>query len=169
MRILFWSAFAAFLIDQASKYLVIHLWELWRVREIEVLPPYVNFRYGENRGINFGLFGDGSDTSRYILIGVALAICAGVLVWIGRGKFGLKERISAGLLIGGALANVVDRLVYGYVLDFLNNSLPGWNNPFVYNIADVFIFAGAIGLILFADDGRKTAKKTAKTTAKKPK
>jgi signal peptidase II len=169
MRILFWSAFAAFLIDQASKYLVIHLWELWRVREIEVLPPYLNFRYGENRGINFGLFGDGSDASRYILIGVALAICAGVLFWIGRGKFGTKERISAGLLVGGALANVVDRLVYGYVLDFLNNSLPNWNNPFVYNIADVFIFAGAIGLILFADDSRNTGKKNVKKTAKKPK
>ncbi|MGC1505921.1 MAG: signal peptidase II [Sulfitobacter sp.] len=162
MRTLFWSAFAAFLIDQASKYLVVHMWELWRVREINVLPPYLNLRYGENRGINFGLFGDGSDASRYILIGLALAICLGVLVWIRRGKFGVKERISAGLLIGGALANVVDRLVYGYVLDFLNNSLPGWNNPFVYNIADVFIFAGAIGLILFADDSRKTAKKTGK-------
>jgi len=169
MRILFWSAFTAFLIDQASKYLVVHMWELWRVREIDVLPPYLNFRYGENRGINFGLFGDGSDASRFILIGLALVICAGVLFWIGRGKFGVKERVSAGLLIGGALANVVDRLVYGYVLDFLNNSLPGWNNPFVYNIADVFIFAGAIGLILFADDGRKTGKKNAKTTAKKPK
>ncbi|MDF3415388.1 signal peptidase II [Sulfitobacter sp. M57] len=169
MRILFWSAFAAFLIDQASKYLVVHLWELWRVREIDVLPPYLNFRYGENRGINFGLFGDGSDASRYILIGLALTICLAVVVWIGRGKFGTKERFCAGLLIGGALANVVDRLVYGYVLDFLNNSLPNWNNPFVYNIADVFIFAGAIGLILFGEDGRKTSGKAGAKTGKKAK
>ncbi len=159
MRILFWSAFAAFLVDQVSKYVVIHMWQLWRIREIDVLPPWLNFRYGENRGINFGLFGDGSDASRYILIGLALAICIGVVVWMRRGRFGTKEQISAGLLIGGALANVVDRLIYGYVLDFINNSLPGWNNPFVYNLADVFIFAGAIGLILFAEDGRKPRKK----------
>jgi signal peptidase II len=159
MRILFWSAFAAFLIDQASKYVVIHMWQLSRVREIDVLPPFLNFRYGENRGINFGLFGDGSDASRFILIGLALVICVGVLIWLRRGRFGNKELISGGLLIGGALANVVDRLIYGYVLDFLNNSLPAWNNPFVYNVADVFIFAGAIGLIVFGEDGRKPAKK----------
>lgn len=165
MRILFWSAFAAFLIDQISKYVVVHMWELWRVREIDVLPPWLNFRYGENRGINFGLFGGGSEASRWILIGLALVICIAVLIWMRRGTFGTKERISGGLLIGGALANVVDRLVYGYVLDFLNNSLPGWNNPFVYNIADIFIFAGAIGLIIFADD-KKTPAKAAR---KKPK
>ncbi len=162
MRILFWSAFAAFLIDQISKYVVVHLWELWRIRQIDVLPPWLNFRYGENRGINFGLFGDGSDASRWFLIGLALVICAGVVIWMRRGDFGTKEMISGGLLVGGALANVVDRLIYGYVLDFLNNSLPGWNNPFVYNIADIFIFAGAIGLILFADDRKKPAKKPRK-------
>jgi signal peptidase II len=61
-------------------------------------------------------------------------------------------QISTGLLIGGALANVVDRLVYGYVLDFLNMSCCGINNPFVFNIADIFIFAGAIGLVIFTDD-----------------
>ncbi len=159
MRILFWSAFAAFLMDQASKYVVIHIWQLSRIREIDVLPPFLNFRYGENRGINFGLFNDGSDASRYILITLAVVICIGVLVWLRRGRFGPKELISGGFLIGGALANVVDRLIYGYVLDFLNNSLPGWNNPFVYNLADVFIFAGAIGLILFADDKKSRPKK----------
>ena len=162
MSLLFWSAFAAFLIDQASKYVVVHMWQLWRVREIDVLSPWLNFRYGENRGINFGLFGGNSEASRWILIGLALLICIALLVWIRRGHFGTKELISAGLLIGGALANVVDRLIYGYVLDFLNNSLPGWNNPFVYNIADVFIFAGAIGLILFAEDTKKPRKTDAK-------
>lgn len=154
MRLLFASALAAFLVDQASKYIVIHAWQLWRVRAIDVFPPWLNFRYGENRGINFGLFGDGSEASRWFLIALALIICVGVLIWMRRGTFGWREHLSAGLLIGGALGNVLDRLIYGYVLDFLNNSLPGWNNPFVYNVADIFIFAGAIGLILFADDGK---------------
>ncbi|MEM6938845.1 MAG: signal peptidase II [Pseudomonadota bacterium] len=158
MRLLFGSVLFAFVIDQVSKYVVIHLWDLARIRAIDVLPPWLNFRYGENRGINFGLFGGGGDASRWILIGLALVISAAVLVWIRRGSFGAREHISAGLLIGGALANVFDRVVYGYVLDFLNNSLPGWENPFVYNIADVFIFAGAIGLILFADDSKGPGK-----------
>ena len=63
------------------------------------------------------------------------------------------------MLVGGALANVIDRLIYGYVLDFLNTSCCGIENPFVFNLADVFIFAGAIGLIFFAKeaDGPKRA------------
>ena len=57
MRIIFWAGFAAFLADQLSKYIVVHAMELSRIRSIDVLPPLINFRYGENRGINFGLFG----------------------------------------------------------------------------------------------------------------
>jgi signal peptidase II len=158
MRLLTWSAFAAFLIDQISKYVVIHMMELSRVRAIEVLPPLLNFRYGENRGINFGLFADGSEASRWFLIVLALLICGGVLLWVRRTRLRPIALISAGLLIGGALGNVVDRLLYGYVLDFLNNSCCGLNNPFVYNVADIFIFAGAIGLIFFSDE-KKAEKK----------
>jgi len=152
MRIIFWAGFAAFILDQLSKYNVIHTMELSRIRTIDVLPPVINFRYGENRGINFGLFGDGSEASRWILITVAFLISIGVLVWASRQVLGFWAKISTGLLVGGALANVVDRLIYGYVLDFLNMSCCGINNPFVFNVADVFIFAGAIGLIIFTSD-----------------
>ena len=67
-------------------------------------------------------------------------------------------QVSAGLLIGGALANVADRLIYGYVLDFLNMSCCGINNPFVFNVADIFIFAGAIGLVFFGEEGKPRKK-----------
>lgn len=152
MVLIFWAALAAFLVDQVSKYIVIHMMQLASIRAIDVLPPLLNFRYGENRGINFGLFGDGSDASRWILIALAVIICAAVLTWARRNATGTLAQISAGLLVGGALANVVDRLIYGYVLDFLNMSCCGINNPFVFNVADIFIFAGALGLIFFAGD-----------------
>ena len=132
--------------------------ELARVRAIDVFPPLVNFRYGENRGVNFGL---GGDMSQWALIALAIVICLAVTIWITRRPQGIWAQISAGLLVGGALANVVDRLIYGYVLDFLNTTCCGIDNPFVYNIADVFIFAGAIGLIFFtkeADQGGKSAR-----------
>jgi signal peptidase II len=61
--------------------------------------------------------------------------------------------VSAGLLIGGALGNVVDRVLYGAVADFLNMSCCGIDNPFAFNVADVAIFVGAIGLVLFAGRG----------------
>ena len=131
--------------------------ELARIRSIDVLPPLLNFRYGENRGINFGLFGDGSDASRWVLIVLAVVICTAVCL-VGPSKCATASRgFSAGLLVGGALANVVDRLIYGYVLDFLNMSCCGINNPFVFNIADIFIFAGALGLFSF-DSGDDAAK-----------
>lgn len=152
MKRIFWATIIAFLLDQGSKYAVIHGMELARIRAIDVMPPLLNFRYGENRGINFGLFGDGSDASRWFLIGLALVICVAVLLWARRNAQGWLAQVSAGLLIGGALGNVVDRLIYGYVLDFLNMSCCGINNPFVFNVADIFIFAGALGLIFFTSD-----------------
>jgi len=169
MRMIFWAGFAAFSIDQISKYVVIHMMELSRIRSIDVLPPVLNFRYGENRGINFGLFGGGSEMSRVILITLALVICVAVLLWARKNALTGFAQISAGLLVGGALANVIDRLIYGYVLDFLNMSCCRINNPFVFNLADVFIFAGALGLIFFTGgddagpkgDGKKKPRKPA--------
>lgn len=148
MRPLLAAGFWAFLIDQISKYLVVHWLALSQLHSIDVLPPLLNFRYGENRGINFGLFSDGSDLTRWVLIGFSLLIVAAVYIWVSRKQSSKLMQISAGLLIGGALGNVVDRLIYGYVVDFINMSCCSINNPFVFNIADVFIFAGAIGLIL---------------------
>ncbi len=159
MRALVWSALAAFLADQLSKYLVIHQMELWRIRAVDVLPPVLNFRYGENRGINFGLFGDAPDASRWVLIGLAVVICMAVVIWVRRHDLGLWPLMGAGFLIGGALANVLDRLIYGYVLDFLNMSCCGINNPFVFNLADVFIFGGALMLVFLAPDPKTSAKK----------
>ena len=159
MRALGLAALVAFLVDQVSKYAMIHMMELWRVRAIDVLPPVLNFRYGENRGINFGLFSDGSDASRWILTGLALVICVSVVIWARRQALGVWAQIGAGFLVGGALANVLDRLLYGYVLDFLNMSCCGITNPFVFNLADVFIFAGAIALVFLAPDAKIQPKK----------
>lgn len=152
MRTLYFAALISLLADQLSKYIVIFAMDLRRLGEIDVFPPLLRYRYGENRGINFGLFADGSEASRWILIAIAAVICIGVWRWMRRPEMGVLAHLSAGLLIGGAVANVVDRLLYGYVLDFLNTSCCGFDNPFVFNVADIFIFAGAVGLVFFAAD-----------------
>ena len=161
MRWLYWAAVIAFLTDQVSKYVVVHHMELWRVGSLDVLPPLLTFRYGENRGINFGLMDGGSDAARWILIGVALAICMGVFIWSRKTRLSGWAAAASGFLIGGALANVLDRLIYGYVLDFLNMSCCGVNNPFVFNLADTFIFLGAIGLVFLAPDTKADDKNNA--------
>ena len=158
-RAILWAAMLALLLDQVSKYVVVHAMGLSRVGAIDVWPPILNFRYGENRGVNFGLFDGASDTQRWVLVGFSLLVIAVIYVWIRRTRPPLLIRISGGLLIGGALGNVVDRVIYGYVLDFLNMSCCGIDNPFVFNVADIAIFAGALGLV-FLDAGGDRKKAT---------
>lgn len=158
MRLMFFFGLIAFLADQVSKYVVIHMMGVSPSKSIDVLPPLLNLRYGENRGVNFGLFSSYSETTRWTLIVVACVICIAVTVWVARNAQPKIVQISSGMLVGGALGNVVDRVWYGYVLDFLNSSCCGWSNPTVYNVGDVFIFAGALGLVFFAKDNRPQKK-----------
>ena len=149
MRLTLISFLVTLLVDQASKYWVVQVLNLKALREIEVLPPLLNFHMAWNRGINFGLFSGDGDTGRWLLIGLALAISAGVLIWTRR-ETDRRVQVASGLVVGGAVGNVVDRLIYGAVADFLNISCCGFDNPFAFNVADVAIFAGALGLVIFS-------------------
>ncbi|WP_043136131.1 signal peptidase II [Mameliella alba] len=149
MRLVFWVALVIFLLDQVTKYLVVHVMGLGNKLAIEVLPPFLNFRMAWNYGVNFGLFSGDAAATRWILISVAMGIVLFVVVWMRRDPPGVMGLISAGFLIGGALGNVIDRLVYGAVADFLNMSCCGIDNPYAFNVADIAIFIGAFGLILF--------------------
>jgi signal peptidase II len=150
MRALVLSALAMFAADQASKWVVVHLLGLKHRLAIEVLPPFVNFRMGWNDGINFGLLSGHPVAARWFLISLALVICTWVVVFARRdGR--LRTMIAAGVLIGGALGNVLDRILYGAVADFLNMSCCGITNPFAFNVADIGVFAGAIALVIWAD------------------
>ena len=159
MRLTFWTAFWIFLVDQLSKYIVLYQVNLPNQpnQTYEVFPPFLVLRMAWNRGVNFGLFADFD--MRWVLVGVALAISAFVIWWIRREPLGKWGYISAGLLVGGAIGNVVDRILHGAVADFLNMSCCGINNPYAFNIADISIFVGAVGLVLFTDntDKKKTA------------
>ncbi len=138
--------------DQFTKLIVVHAWDLKTQGGMVVFDPYLNFRMAWNTGINFGIqLGD-----RWILIALALAICAWVIWWMNRDRPRTIVQIAAGLVIGGAVGNVIDRLVYGAVADFLNMSCCGWENPYSFNVADISIFFGAIGLILLTNDVQPT-------------
>lgn len=150
MRPFYIAAATVFLIDQLTKYLVVHAMNLYQRLEIPVLPPYLQFLMAWNEGINFGLLSSSYDLARWLLILLALAISGWIWVWARRERHSRMVQTSAGILIGGALGNVVDRVAYGAVADFLNMGLPGFDNPFSFNVADVAIFAGAVGLVFFA-------------------
>ena len=126
MRLLFWTGFWVFLADQASKYVVVHYLDLITKLRFDVWPPYLTFRMAWNRGVNFGI-GAGFDM-RWVLIGVAVAISAAVLFWLWRRPATNKwTYIAAGFLIGGALGNVVDRVLYGAVADLAAQGMLAYN------------------------------------------
>lgn len=165
-RLMWWTAFWIFLLDQATKWLVVHRLDLMARQSIDVLPPYLNLRMAWNRGVNFGLFADFD--MRWVLIGVALAISALVILWKRRDGGSRLSHVAAGLLVGGAIGNVVDRLLYGAVADFLNMSCCGIENPYAFNVADIAVFVGAIGLVILGgesgDGSAKHGRQSKKTT-----
>jgi len=159
MRFAFLTLLLTFALDQASKWGVVVGMGLRERLVIEVLPPWIHFMMAWNRGVNFGLFASDSEFMRWFLVALALAISAAVWIWVRREGAQPMMQVSAGLLIGGALGNAVDRVVWGAVADFLNVTCCGIPNPYAFNVADVAIFAGAVGLLLFS--GTKPDRKNA--------
>ena len=141
-------ASCTFLIDQSSKFYVVHYLNLKERISIDVLNPILNFRMAWNRGINFGLFDSGGDTSRFALIALSIVLSACLLWWIRNAENFIRQ-LSVSLIIGGAMGNAVDRIFFGAVADFLNVSCCGLRNPFSFNIADIAIFIGAVTLIIW--------------------
>lgn len=155
MRTLALTAVIAFVIDQLSKYLVVFVMGLEQRTFIEVLPPVLNFRMGWNTGINFGLFSGDVNLMRWVLVGLAVALSLLLIFWARRSFVRKEEFFAAGLIIGGALGNAIDRVNHGAVADFLNMSCCGVVNPYTFNIADIFIFFGA-GALIFMPTGKKS-------------
>lgn len=154
---IFWISTLVFLIDQASKWYVVESLDLVRIKRMDVWPPYLNFRMAWNKGVNFGLMDLGDDGGQYFLVALSLVLVIGILIWLRKAE-GWRVPICAGLIVGGALGNVIDRIQYGAVADFLNMSCCEIVNPFSFNVADIAIFAGVIGLLIFGDGKPEPAK-----------
>jgi signal peptidase II len=138
-------AAATLFIDQ------LHKWWMLKVFEIEgrgrvTVTPFLDFEYVKNTGVSYGLFLQESRQGQWILVGfAALAICA-MAIWLARGVNTRLVAVGLGLIIGGAASNAVDRLVLGGVADFFALHAFGFR-WYVFNIADVAIVAGVVGLI----------------------
>lgn len=134
--------------DQVSKIYVVYFLNLREKNSIDVIDPFLNFRMAWNRGINFGLFDSGGEGARLLLILLSLTISVALLWWIRKSNNALRQ-FAVALIIGGALGNTSDRIVFGAVADFLNMSCCGIRNPFSFNVADIAIFLGALLLIVW--------------------
>jgi signal peptidase II len=146
LRLTLAVAAVCFAFDRATKWGVVEVLDLRSRGIVPVAPPWIHLMMAWNTGANFGL---GAGLGKMFWIALALAISAGLLIWSLR-LGDMRQRLCVGLLVGGALGNALDRWIYGAVADFLNVTCCGLRNPYAFNPADIFIFAGAIGLVLFA-------------------
>jgi len=112
----------------------------------------LNLQYTINTGVNFGLAGEASTARQLLLSGAALLICLAVIVW-GMRSTQKWAAPAAGLFAGGGLANAYERLAFGGVFDYLNFTTSFFDNPFSFNLADIYIF---LGLVLFLLAPRET-------------
>ncbi len=122
-------------------------WALARLTDqgfIEV-TSFFNLVLVWNRGVSFGMFQAGSEEGRWLLVGVALVVSAVLVIWLWRERRSLP-RLAIWLILAGALGNVVDRVRYGAVVDFLDFHAFGYHWP-AFNVADSAIVVGAVALV----------------------
>ena len=151
----FTAALVTLVLDQASKLYTLFVYDL-PVKEPVELAPFVKLIMVWNRGISYGLFQQNSDLGRWVLIVVSILAAIGLSFWISRAA-GRVLALSLGLIVGGALGNVIDRLAYGAVFDFIQLHIGTWS-WYVFNVADAAIVAGVVGLLYdsFVLDRRRT-------------
>ena len=142
------------LIDQISKWFILEQLDLDIIGSYDVYSTFLTLKMGWNTGINFGLFSESYFSMRWILVAISLGICLFLLFWSRKLK-GNFAPILIGLIIGGAVGNVIDRVRFGAVIDFLNMSCCGINNQYIFNLADIFVFTGLVFLLVFLERFQK--------------
>ena len=140
-----WVAVVVLIVDQCTKLLADAM--LAMHQSVELLP-FLALRKAYNTGAAFSFLGDASGWQRWFFIILALVVIVILLAWLRRLPPGdTRVRLALVLILGGAVGNVVDRIVYGHVIDFIDVFYGSWHWP-TFNVADSAIFIGACLLLL---------------------
>ena len=153
-RVGFLIALAVFALDQLTKWVVTGPLGVDQHGDQLVLLPIFNFTYTENLGISLGLFNATSETGRWLLVALTSGIAIGVAYWIGREK-NRVDQLALGMVLGGALGNILDRVRHGYVVDFADLHFGTFRPFLVFNVGDAAISIGVAILLLRAFLTRK--------------
>ncbi|WP_310496175.1 signal peptidase II [Sandarakinorhabdus sp.] len=143
-RLGFAVAALVLVIDQVSKYWVLEVIHL-PLRGFIDVAPFFRLTFVGNVGVSMGLFAGGSEVSRWVLTIVTAGIAVAVALWLARERQ-QAESLALALVLGGALGNIVDRLRFGYVVDFLH-FFWGAHSFWVFNVADAGISLGVVILL----------------------
>ena len=148
-RLGFSVALIIFFLDQLAKWIVTGPLGISRIGDQLMLLPIFNFTYTENQGISLGLLNATNPVGRWMLVGLTAAIAIGVAVWIGREKNRL-DQIALGMVLGGALGNILDRVRFGYVVDFADLHFGDFRPFLVFNVGDAAISIAVVILLMRA-------------------
>lgn len=150
----FLVALVVFALDQFSKWFVTGPLGLNTIGDEHYLLPFFQFTFTKNEGISLGLLNATNPTGRWMLVALTTAIALAVAVWIGREKHRV-EQIALGMVLGGALGNIIDRVRHGYVTDFLDLHFGEFRPFLIFNIGDAAISIAVVILLLRAFLTRK--------------
>jgi len=149
-----WVSVLVLVVDQCSKLLADALLEM---HQLVVLLPFLALRKAYNYGAAFSFLGDASGWQRWFFILLALVVIIILLAWLRRlPPADRLVRLALVLILGGAAGNVIDRALYGYVIDFIDVFYGSWHWP-TFNVADSAISVGAVLLLLDVLRGRDKA------------
>ena len=141
-----WLAAVSIVVDQWSKWAIMRRFEEF---ETLTLLPVLDISRWHNRGAAFSFLAGAGGWQRWLFTGFAVGVSIVIGVWLRRLDSGSQKRLACALtlVMGGAIGNVIDRLVHGYVVDFLDVHWAGWHFP-AFNAADSAITLGAACLLL---------------------
>jgi signal peptidase II len=140
-----WIALVVIVLDQITKQLASNLLEMYQP---VALMPMFNWTLMHNTGAAFSFLSDQAGWQRWFFTLIALLVSAVLIAWTSKLKANEKgQAIAFALVLGGALGNVIDRIAYGYVIDFIDVYYKQWHWP-AFNIADSAISIGVVLLII---------------------
>lgn len=140
--------------DQLSKWWILESFNLPQKGSVELLP-FLNFTMVWNKGISMGLMTANGDLGRWILVAVTSVVTIALVVWLVRCSDKWLS-LALGALIGGAVGNIIDRIIHGAVADFIHLHAFNWSF-YVFNVADAMI---SLGVIILLFDGLRSEDKS---------
>jgi signal peptidase II len=134
-----------FIADQIVKYAMLGPLQL-KSRGVIHIISFFDLTYAENRGVSMSFLTADSDGERWALVGLTAVIAIGVAIWMWREKL-RGDVLALSLVLGGALGNIVDRVRYGYVVDYADLHIGAFRPFYIFNLADACISMGVLILL----------------------
>ena len=148
------AAVVVFGLDQLMKWIVTGPLQVNYAGAQFDLLPFFQFTYTQNQGISLGLLNATTEVGRWMLVGLTAAIAVGVAFWMSREE-NRTDEIALGMVLGGALGNILDRTLHGYVTDFLDLHFGEFRPFLIFNVGDAAISIAVVLLLLRAFLTRK--------------